>query len=379
MLSVGIMSGTSLDGIDVALCEILGSGTDTSVRLIEFDTYDLPQAIQEKVRQCAANEFIRPATMSSLNFKLGELFADGVKQICQKSGIETTELDFVASHGQTIYHHPFPNNEYVANTMQLGESGVIAARCGCTVISDFRVIDVALGGQGAPLVPYSEYVVYADKNKSRGLQNLGGIGNITIVPNTMDSNDIVAFDTGPANMMIDSAMKHYFQKNYDKGGESALSGEFIPQLQAELKGHPYLKLPIPKSTGREMFGDDYVASILERYKSSKAEDVVATLTWFTAYCISYHYYEYVEKIHTLDELIISGGGSHNKAIRKYLSELMPEVSILVQEDIGFNSDAKEAIAFVILANETLHKQPSNVPSATGASKPAILGKIQYAP
>lgn len=377
MLAVGLMSGTSLDGIDAVLCEITGTGKDTEISQLAFETYPIPESIKKKIEACAANEPIEVAKLTSLNFELGNLFAEAVLDLCQAYGLPMNELDFVASHGQTLYHQPDGKDEYLPSTLQVGESAVIAAKCGCPVISDFRVMDMAVGGQGAPLVPYSEYIIYQDQTKNIALQNIGGIGNITIVPAKADLEDIIAFDTGPGNMMIDSAMQFLFKKDYDESGKTAQKGRMIPELQDELTNHEYLERALPKTTGREDFGRHLTKKIINSYKNERPEDIIATLTWFTAYSIADSYQRFILPKLSLDQLIIGGGGSHNKTLIKYIVKLMPDVEILIQEDLGYSSDAKEAIAFVILGNETLHQNKSNVPSATHARKKAVLGKIQY--
>lgn len=378
MLAVGLMSGTSLDGIDAVLCEVSGKGKDTKIKELAFKTYPLPIDIQQKIESCAANEAVEIALLTSLNFELGELFAAAVVDLIQSYGLAIEELDFVASHGQTLYHQPDGNQEYLPSTWQMGESAVIAAKCKCPIISDFRVMDLAVGGQGAPLVPYSEYILYQNDQKNSALQNIGGIGNMTVLPAQAGLEDIVAFDTGPGNMMIDSAMKILFDKAYDESGATAKKGKVIPALQTELKNHPYLSKNLPKTTGREDFGEHFTRKILSKYAKENPEDLLATLTWFTAYSIAYHYEAFIKADVLLDQLVVGGGGSHNKTLLKYLVDLLPDVDILVQEDLGYSSDAKEAIAFVILGNQTLHQESSNVPVATHADKAAILGKIQYA-
>lgn len=377
MLTVGLMSGTSLDGIDAVLCEITGTGKETKVKQLAFETYPLPVDIQKKVERCAANEAVELSMLTSLNFELGELFGDAVLDLCKNYGLALDELDFVASHGQTLYHQPDGDRKHVPSTLQMGESAVIAAKCNCPVISDFRVMDMAVGGQGAPLVPYSEYILYQDEKKNIALQNIGGIGNMTILPAHSGPEKIIAFDTGPGNMMIDSAMKILFDKSFDESGQTAKKGKIIPKLQKELSHHPYLVKKLPKTTGREDFGVHLTKKIIKNYAEEEAVDIIATLTWFTAYSIAYHYEQFIKQDMSLDQLIVGGGGSHNKSVIKNIASLMPDVEILTQEDLGYSSDAKEAVAFVILGNQTLHQESSNIPSATHAKKAVVLGKIQY--
>jgi anhydro-N-acetylmuramic acid kinase len=378
MLAAGLMSGTSLDGIDVVICEITGIDLETEIKQIAFETFPIPEIIKNKIRICSMDELIKPSMLTSLNFELGEIFARAIINLCNSVGIESKSLDFIASHGQTIFHQPFLTSDTKPSTLQLGESAVISTMCECPVVSDFRVMDMANGGQGAPLVPYPEFILYSKKDKNRALQNIGGIGNMTVLPKNSNVKDIIAFDTGPGNMMIDEAMSILFNKTYDHYGEVASAGKLIPSLQNFLIKHDYLRLPIPKTTGREIFGKIFVEEIISKYSTNSATDLITTITWFTAYCIEFHYSAFIKpKVGEIDELIISGGGSHNKAIISFLKDMFPTTDVLTQEALGYSSDAKEAIAFVILGNQTLHKQPSNIPSATGANKLTVLGKIQY--
>ena len=376
MYAVGLMSGTSLDGIDAVLCEVLNSSINTKVKQLAFCTIDIPENIKDKIRLCCENK-ASVELVCSLNFELGELFALAAKKVCEKVKINTSQLEFIASHGQTIYHIPQAKKNISASTLQIGESAVIAERCGCKVISNFRVKDMAAGGEGAPLVPFSEYILYRSQTENIALQNIGGIGNVTIIPKNCDIDDVFAFDTGAGNMMIDEAMKVLFSKSYDKNGQIAAQGKLIPKLKNELENHSYIKKSPPKTTGREMFGAQYTHMLLDKYKNELKEDIIATLTWFTAYSIAENYRLFILDKYDLNEIILGGGGAHNKTLIKMLSDELPNIKILTQEDKGFSSDAKEAIAFVILGNETINHQFSNVPKATGAKKKVILGNITY--
>ncbi|MFV0551638.1 MAG: anhydro-N-acetylmuramic acid kinase [Anaerorhabdus sp.] len=279
----------------------------------------------------------------------------------------------MASHGQTIYHLPHPAENEVASTLQIGEPAIIAYDHRVKVIANFRVMDMAAGGQGAPLVPYSERVLYGKKGKIIALQNIGGIGNLTI----LSDKAVVAFDTGPGNMMIDQAMKHFYQKNYDENGDVAASGQCIDAMLKELMSHPFLDRKPPKTTGREDFGEQFVEEILNKYPNEKPEDIVHTFTQFTASSISYNYIQHFEQLP--DEILLGGGGAYNKTLITMLKEALPTVEIKTQEDIGMSSEAKEAIAFVILGNETMHHRPSNECGATGAKTQVILGTITENP
>lgn len=377
MLAVGLMSGTSLDGVDTVLCEISGQDESTKVKQLYFKTYDIPESLRTKIRKCCSRELIPVDLICSLNFELGYLFADAVKSLCKDANVKLEDLSFIASHGQTIFHIPKAYDDYVPSTLQIGEAAIIANECKTKVISNFRVMDMAVGGEGAPLVPYSETLLYGEENQAVALQNIGGIGNVTVLPKKGDTKKVIAFDTGPGNMMIDEAVRTFYGKKYDTDGYYARQGNLIPSLAAELKEHPYFNLEIPKTTGREMFGEHFTKSILEKYHSCEPNDLIHTFTWFTAYSIAYHYKKYLISEYGLKKCIIGGGGAYNSYLLELIRNEIPEVTVMTQEDHGFSSEAKEALAFVILGNQTYHRSPSNVPSATGAKKSVILGQITY--
>ena len=377
MLAVGLMSGTSLDGVDTVLCEISGQDESTKVKQLYFKTYDIPESLRTKIRKCCSRELIPVDLICSLNFELGYLFADSVKSLCKDANVKLEDLSFIASHGQTIFHIPKAYDDYVPSTLQIGEAAIIANECKTKVISNFRVMDMAVGGEGAPLVPYSETLLYSEENQAVALQNIGGIGNVTVLPKKGDTKKVIAFDTGPGNMMIDEAVRTFYGKKYDTDGYYARQGNLIPSLAAELKEHPYFNLEIPKTTGREMFGEHFTKSILEKYHSCEPNDLIHTFTWFTAYSIAYHYKKYLISEYGLKKCIIGGGGAYNSYLLELIRNEIPEVTVMTQEEHGFSSEAKEALAFVILGNQTYHRSPSNVPSATGAKKSVILGQITY--
>lgn len=376
MLAVGLMSGTSLDGIDAVLCDICGSGNTTRIKQLEFTTLPLSSEIKEKIKRCCNNQ-ATVAQVCSLNFELGELFAEAVQSVCKQYGVKTTQLGFIASHGQTIYHIPRKTSDYAASTLQIGESAVIAQRCGCPCIANFRVKDMAAGGEGAPLVPFSEYILYSKKDEAVALQNIGGIGNVTVLPANGSIDDVFAFDTGPGNMVIDEAMQCLFNLAYDDNGTIASKGKLIEPLMEQLKKDSYLSLVPPKTTGREVYGSNYTHQLLNQYNTCNPEDIIATLTWFTAYSIAENYRRFILDKHDVKKVILGGGGAHNASLRHFLANELPGIAVLTQEDLGYSSDAKEAIAFVILGNETLHHQFSNVPKATGAKQKVILGNVTY--
>ena len=377
MLAVGLMSGTSLDGVDTVLCEITGYDESTQVKQLNFITVDIPESLRTKIRKCCSRELIPVDLICSLNFELGYLFADAVKRICKESNVRLEDLSFIASHGQTIFHIPKAYDDYVPSTLQIGEAAIIANECKTDVISNFRVMDMAVGGEGAPLVPYSETLLYGEDHQAVALQNIGGIGNVTVLPKKGDEKKVIAFDTGPGNMMIDEAVRTFYGEKYDKDGFYARQGKMIPQLAEELKKHPYFKMDLPKTTGREMFGEHFTRGLIEKYRSHDANDIIHTFTWFTAYSIAYHYKKHLIGAYDLKKCIIGGGGAYNSYLLELIQKEMPEVQVITQEEHGFSSEAKEALAFVILGNQTYHRRPSNVPSATGAKKSVILGQITY--
>lgn len=379
MYAIGLMSGTSLDGVDAALVEIHGCGNDTKLELMSFCTVDLKNELKSEIKASCEIETSNVELISSLNFKLGKLFSEAVTTVCQQIQFPIEKLDFVASHGQTIYHIPKRHGDVCASTLQIGEPAVIAYDHNVQVVSNFRVMDMAAGGEGAPLVPYSEYILYRKQDKSVALQNIGGISNVSVIPAGAGIQDVYAFDTGPGNMMIDEACRIFYQKEYDEDGAIGASGRIYQPLLDELLTHPYMKMEPPKSTGREMFGEFYVLDILERYAEVAKEDIIATFTYFTARCISDGFENFILSKHFVDELIVGGGGAHNHTLMRHLQDLLPNIKVCRQEDIGLSSDAKEAIAFVILANETLHDKTSNVMRATGAIEYVILGNITPAP
>ncbi len=379
MYGVGLMSGTSLDGVDAALVEIRGCGTDTKVRLLAFLTLEMPEEIKNEIRRECKVETSSSQGICSLNFKLGKLLSKAVGAVCKKAGFSPANLDFVASHGQTIYHIPREKDGLCASTLQIGEPSVIAYEHKVKVVSNFRVMDMAAGGEGAPLVPYTEFLLYRSDKESIALQNIGGIGNVTVLQKGCAIDQVYAFDTGPGNMMIDEACWMFFQKKYDQGGGLAAQGTVNETLLGQLMTHPYFQEGIPKTTGREMFGEEYVRKIVEVYPHIKPYDFIATFTMFTAKSIEDSYRKHIFPKHKIHKVWVGGGGVHNKVLMGHLKSLLPEVEIGSQEEAGYSSDAKEAIAFAVLGNETLHRRPSNVPNGTGAKDYVILGNITPCP
>ena len=382
MRVVGLMSGTSVDGIDAALVEITGSGLVTETKLIAFENYPIDPTIRDSIFALFRPESGSVDGVCHMNFVMGELFGDAANRIIQQAGFSNKDVDLIGSHGQTIYHIPFPQGTGVVttvSTLQIGEPAVIAERTGITTVANFRTRDMAVGGQGAPLVPYVDYVLFRHANIARAIQNIGGIGNVTYLPAGATLDQGLAFDTGPGNMVIDSLVKMMTggRESFDRDGRIAATGQVSGILLAELMQHPYILLHPPKSTGRELFGEQFTNELVAKGMSMgvTGPDLVATATAFTAESIADHYSRYLSKSGPVQEVVVGGGGSYNPTLLAMLRKRLTPAIVLTHEDLGVSSDAKEAIAFAILANETIHGMTSNVPSATGARKPVILGAI----
>lgn len=381
MYVAGVMSGTSLDGIDVALVHIDGSGVDSKVELIHFTTVPFCNDMKNDIQQALSIENSNVQLICSLNFKLGLRFANAVKEVCKEANFPLRQLDLIGSHGQTIYHQPQQDGGMIPSTLQIGEPAIIAYETNTTVISNFRTMDMAAGGQGAPLVSYSEIILYRHQTKNRLLQNIGGIGNVTVIPSQLSEKSVIAFDTGPGNMVMDEVCQRLFQLSYDQNGNIAKQGVVVEEVLTYCMNHPFLKMNPPKSTGREQFGEEFVSELLKRFEKHSKENILTTVTRFTASSIVYHYKEFILPYYEIDEVILGGGGSYNDTLVEMIRHGLKEekCALFLQEDIGYSSEAKEAIAFAILANETYHRNPSNVPSATGAKNSVILGNITFPP
>lgn len=381
---VGLMSGTSVDGIDAALIEISGVGTDLKVHLAAFENVSFPDEIRLKIFELFNPQTTTVDKIGYMNFLLGELYAQAALSVIKKAGLTAKDVDAIGSHGQTIYHSPqidMRNGYNIRYTVQIGEGAVIARRTGIVCVSDFRVADMAAGGLGAPLVPYTEFLLYRSPNKNILLQNIGGIGNITVISAGCTSGQVYAFDTGPGNMVIDGMVEVISGRKMrmDSGGSIARSGKINQKLLGILTDDPYFTALPPKTTGREYFGGEYVNRIFE-YMSQNGisnEDGVATVTYLTAWSIADAYHRFIKGNCAADQLIIGGGGSYNPVLVDFIRQEMYQhrVQTLTQEEIGFNSDAKEAIAFAILADHAIFGIPNNLPGVTGAQSAVVMGKI----
>ena len=377
---IGLMSGTSVDGVDAAVVDIQGHGSTTRIKLAAFETVRFAPATRALILSYLNAKSISVAEISQLNFFLGELFAEAALKVCQHHKIPLRSVSLIGSHGQTIYHQALPSlfdAKRIASTLQLGEAAVIAERTGITTISDFRVRDVAAGGTGAPLVPYVDYLLLGSPKKSRVALNIGGIANVTYIPRNGRLKELLAFDTGPGNMMMDAAvgLRSKGRLRFDEDGGLASRGLVVSSALNSLLEHPFYRQKPPKAAGHEQFGIDYTTAVLRRMRTLSTEDLLATLVELTARTVVEGIERFATRGKMVSELVVSGGGARNRFLMARLQAHLPKSKIITSTDLGIDLDAKEAIAFAVLANETWHHQASNVPSVTGARHPVILGKI----
>jgi anhydro-N-acetylmuramic acid kinase len=387
MIVAGVMSGTSADGINVALVQLSARGRGRPRHtLLAHEEYPFPAPVRRAILEMMNAELARVADLARLNFLLGELYAEAVAKTARKHRVK---LDLVGCHGQTLYHQGMAQRflgRKLAVTWQTGEGAVIAARLSVPVVSDFRTADVAAGGKGAPLVPFLDYFLYRDQHLARIAQNIGGIANLTAIPAGASLHEVLAFDAGPGNMVIDAAMEELFGKRYDRDGKVAASGRVLDAVVRKLVRAPFFRQKPPRTAGREEFGREYAGRFLQICRGASKPDVVATATALTARSIADSVRRFVlpkfagRRNRADQQMIVSGGGSKNPTLMGMLrDEITPMgISVHFSDEFGLPAEAKEAVAFALLAHETWHRRPSNVPSATGAKRAAILGKISYA-
>ncbi len=367
---IGLMSGTSADGVDAALVEVGGAPPRLTVELIASTTFPFKKETTSKILDVAA---MSVADLCALNFELGELFAAAAVRLISKAGLEATDIDAIALSGQTVHHIP-RSADGRRSTLQIGEASVVAERTQVPVIADLRVRDVAAGGDGAPLVAYPDQLLFRSPDKNRALQNIGGIANVTFIPS---EGDVVAFDTGPGNALIDLIARAVTDNPdaIDTDGSYSSLGRVDPLLLEKLLDHEYLKLEPPKTTGRELFGPEMAEELISGYDSLKLLDLLATVTHFTAASIAQAYRRYILPSHQLDEVYVSGGGCRNKTLMEELRRQLAPIEVHDFGALGIPANARESVAFAVIANETLCGRPGNLPQATGARRPVILGKI----
>lgn len=382
MIIAGVMSGTSADGIDVALVRVpAGRKNGPAFEYLAHAQFPYPRRIRQTILEAMNAPRAAVADLARLNFLLAELYSEAILATQRRF---RTAIELVGCHGQTLYHQAearwFRWRRLVV-TWQTGEGAVIAARVGAPVVSDFRPADMAQGGRGAPLVPFLDYLLYRDARVGRIAQNIGGIANLTAIPAGASLAQILACDTGPGNMVIDAVTERLFRKPYDRDGRIAASGVVLDRVVKEILGARFFRQQPPKTAGREEFGREFVAAFLRRCRRADRADVVATATAITAQSIAEAIRRFVIKSgQPYRELVVSGGGSRNPALMAMLANrVMPlGLSVRMSDEFGLPAEAKEAVAFALLAYQTWNRRPSNVPSATGAKRPVILGKISYA-
>ncbi|MCQ4574476.1 MAG: anhydro-N-acetylmuramic acid kinase [Candidatus Brocadiales bacterium] len=387
---IGLMSGTSSDGVSACLVEIAGNCLDTRVELRACETYPYERPIRETVLALTNTTRAPAEDVARLNVLLGRIFAGAARDVAQKAGVPLEEVDLIGSHGHTIIHRPRQqlrqnnyNNETgetpFSFTLQIGEPSVIAQETGVTTVADFRMRDVAAGGSGAPLVPYTDYILLRHSTISRAVQNVGGIANVTFLPHDCTINDVIAFDTGPGNMIMDRVTQIITdgKHNYDDGGRLAEKGRVDETLLSKLMHHPYLAVIPPKSTGREDFGTQFTDKLYKEATSNSCDDfsILATVTAFTARSIAEGYKRFITPRHKISEVILCGGGSKNYTLMKFLKKFLATIPVRTIDELGIPSQAKEPLSFAVLANETICGNPGNIPNATGARERVVLGKI----
>src|SRR5271157_578829 len=397
MIVAGVMSGTSADGINVALVRFASDGAGrargpsphkaqhSDFTLLGHEEYPLPAPVRRAILAMMNAELAPVADLARMNFLLGALYAEAVAKTARKHRVK---LDLVGGHGQTLYHQGVAERflgRKLTATWQTGEGAVIAARLGVPVVSDFRPADMAAGGKGAPLVPFVDYLLYRNQRVGRIVQNIGGIANLTAIPAGALLRQVVAFDTGPGNMVVDAAMEELFGKRCDRDGRVAASGRVLNGAIAQLLRAPFFRQKPPRTAGREEFGREYVGRLLRICGGASKSDVVATATALTARTIADAVERFVlskfgARRQQRHQMIVSGGGAKNPTLMAMLRhEIAPlGIGLHFSDEFGLPAEAKEAVAFALLAHETWHRRPSNVPSATGATRAAILGKISYA-
>jgi anhydro-N-acetylmuramic acid kinase len=387
---IGLMSGTSADGVDAALIEVSGSGDKSNWELYALETIAFEPEDRAEIlalqRPDATDVLPR---LSRLHFRLGDVYAAACRAVVSKAGFSLEEIDMAGLHGQTVYHATRPpglgtageglKTRFVPSTLQVGSAAVLAERTGLSVVHDFRSRDVAAGGTGAPLVPYVDYLLFHAPDVARLVLNIGGIANFTALPAGGSPREVIAFDTGPGNMVIDALAEHYSdgREKLDRNGARAGTASPDAGMMTELMADEFIVRRPPKSAGREQYGRAFVDEFVKRAKAGKlsAAAALSTATSFTVRSIVEAYRLYVLPVFPVDEVIVSGGGVHNRTLMNRLGLDMAPVPVRSSVYHGLDPDAKEAVAFALLANESIHGQPANMPGVTGASHPVVLGSF----
>lgn len=369
-----------MDGVDAALVRVGGLAHRPRVRLLAFVTIPYASRLRLRLLEVATGQATSAGELSQLNFLLGELFADAALRVCRRGRVPLTRLSVIGSHGQTICHHALPSRlgeRQVSSTLQIAEPSVIAERTGAPVVADFRTADMAAGGQGAPLVPIIDYLLLRHPRQGTVALNIGGVANVTVIPPQASAREVFGFDTGPGNMVMDALVQRFTRgrKNYDAGGRLAARGKVIDPLLAKLLRWPFFRRRPPKSAGREQFGSGFVQRSFLKRRRARFHDLLRTATELTARSIADALKRFVFPRAKIHRLIVSGGGAHNTLLITRLRELLPELAVKRSDDWGLPADAKEAIAFALLADRTMCGLPGNLPSVTGARRAVVLGRL----
>lgn len=371
---IGVLSGTSIDAVDVVFVNIRGAGISSKIKVLNFESFPINNSLKKFILKCSSKNESNVEDICQLNFIIGSLFAESINKFIRRNKILKKNIDLIGSHGQTIYHNPVNIKKFGFNTkstLQIGDPSVIANQTGILTIGDFRTADVSAGGEGAPLVSYLDYILFRNPQKNRILINLGGISNVTYLKKSCSQNEVIAFDTGPGNMMVDFLAGKFFEKKYDKNGWFALKGKVNKKLFKYIcSKDKFFKRPYPKSTGREHYNKTFIESILKEFKNLNPYDVIATFTKFTAYTIYYNINKF-----KIDELILSGGGTKNISLMNFLYEYFEESKVNIIDKNGITPDNKEAVLFAVLANELVSANKANITSVSGSSRNVFLGKI----
>lgn len=373
-LTIGMISGTSLDGIDVAVCRIDGHARDADIEVVAFDTVPYPATVRQELLDLYEDSGNAVARICSMNVVIGDAFADAARQVLEANRLTPDDVELIGSHGQTVWHQPEAESELmVASTLQIGDATRIAAALNATVVSDFRVADMAVGGQGAPLAAYLDWASFGDAELNRCVQNIGGIGNVTWVPANASVNDVIAFDTGPGNMLIDALVTRLTngEQSYDADGAIGMNGSVDYELLNELMNDPYLDEAPPKTTGREYYGSEMVDAILEKHPLNA--NLITTVTAFTARSIADAYRRWLPELP--DEVYVNGGGARNPLLMRMIADSLDGIPVRATDELGMSADAKEAICFALMAHDSVAGYPTNIPGATGADRAVALGNI----
>jgi len=384
---MGLMSGTSVDGVDACLAKLWLQSGRLHHEIMASHSVEMPEDLRVRLLKCMADKAMGLEELCALNVAVGELFAEAATGLLEAHNIPASQVDCIGSHGQTIFHWPPPPANAdepgrLGGTLQIGEPSIIAEKTGIYTIADFRPRDMAAGGQGAPLVCFADLLLFQHDEIGRCIQNIGGIANVTVVPSRdaheRQAKPIMAFDTGPGNMLMDAAMSHFYGKPYDEDGAIGASGQINQALLDDLLSHPYFKLSPPKTTGREQFGEHFFREKLAQYPDINPADWLTTLTEFTAQTLADSYAQFVFPTYDVSEVVLGGGGAYNSFLRERITAAFKahgrEIILKTHADFGIHDKYKEALAFAILAWAAFLHHPNNLPECTGALHPVIMGK-----